>query len=209
MKPDLARGDSMLRRIDQTGIPLLIARIVVGVVFIYMGVNKLSDPVTFLKLTRQYHIVPDSPPIFLNTIAIVLPWLEVITGAALILGLFIRGAAATILLMLVVFTPMILKRALEIQQPGQSFFDIKFDCGCGGGEVVTWQKLLENVGLFLLAGIALLSRSRRFCAELWLARRNPQSAFCHFCGYAAPQTRSGLCESCATPPRLPIGEPVA
>jgi hypothetical protein len=43
------------------------------------------------------------------------------------------------------------------------FCAISFDCGCGSGEVNVCGKVLENSVLWLLALLALLSRSRRFC----------------------------------------------
>ena len=92
---------------------------------------------------------------------------------------------------------------------GIPFMDVKFDCGCGGGEVYTWKKAIENTAWFLLSLVALFSCSRRFSLELWLARRNPASMFCHLCGYRVTSAPAGLCEKCATPPQLPIGQPVA
>ena len=150
---------------DGSGIPLLLARLVLAAMFIYMGVIKLTEPFDFLKQVRMYHMLPESPPLFMNTTAIVLPWLEIVAGIALIIGFSLRGAAAMIGIMLCVFTPAILVRALAIQaEKGISFFEIAFDCGCGSGSVVIWTKLLTNAGLFALVVIALSSRSRRYCA---------------------------------------------
>src|SRR3972149_8982127 len=128
---------SWLRRLDESGVPLLIARIILAATFIYMGSMKIGAPFEFLKQVRSYRMLPVSPPIYLNATAIVLPWLEIVAGVALLIGLRFRGAAVAIALMMLVFTPAILIRGLHIQaEKGGSFFDIVFDCGCGGGPVV-------------------------------------------------------------------------
>ena len=162
---------SWFRRLDDSGIPLLIARIILAATFIYMGSMKIGAPFEFLKQVRSYQMLPETPPIYLNATAIVLPWLEIVAGVALLLGLRFRGAAAAIITMLLVFTPAILIRALHIQaEKGISFFEIVFDCGCGSGPVLIWTKLLGNVGLFTLATLALVTRSRKLCLSTWLAR---------------------------------------
>lgn len=155
---------SLLQRFDQPTIPLaMVARVLLGALFIYMGVNKISHPIEFLKQINLYHMLPVDPPYAMNLTAIALPWLEVVCGVGLILGLWIRGAALSIAIMLAVFTPAIFNRAMVIHNTeGTPFFDIAFDCGCGAGVVVTWKKLLENTGLFLLTLLAIISRSRRF-----------------------------------------------
>jgi len=156
----------MLSQVDQTGIPLLVARLAVGGLFIWMGVAKIADPVTFLKLMRQYQVLPTSMPYFLNFVAVAVPWIEALCGVALVLGLAVRGAGLIATGMLVVFTPMILLRGLELyHQGGVSFCGVNFDCGCGAGVIFLCHKLVENVVLFLLALVAALSRSRRFCLE--------------------------------------------
>jgi len=164
---------SWFRRCDETGVPLLLARFVLATTFLYMGSMKLGEPFDFLKQVRQYQMLPETPAIYLNATAIVLPWLEIVAGVALLIGLRFQGAAAAIALMLLVFTPAILIRALHIQSElGGSFFKIVFDCGCGSGPVTIWTKLLANIGLFVLALVILVSRSRRFCLATWLDRRS-------------------------------------
>jgi uncharacterized membrane protein YphA (DoxX/SURF4 family) len=192
-----------LRRADRTGLPLLAIRIVLGLMFVYMGANKLADPILFLKAIRQYQMLPETPGVYLNTAAVVLPWMEIFAGTALLLGLHIRGAALAIVIMLGVFTPAVYMRALEVQrETPQSFFDIQFDCGCGSGVEVIWSKLLMNTGLFVLALGALLSKSRRFCLSMPFERRGIPTRFCHFCGYAVKNSQAGLCPACATPPMI-------
>ena len=159
----MAQRPSIICRADDSGVPLLLIRLFLGGLFIYMGISKIADPVMFLKQVRLYDMLPESPPYFLNGTAVFLPWLEVVCGVALILGVGIRGSALSIAGMLAVFTPAIFLRAMAIHNTeGTPFFQIAFDCGCGGGEVIIWKKLLANLGLGLLAILAVASRSRRF-----------------------------------------------
>jgi len=154
----------LLRTIDQTGVPLLLARLMLGGLFIYMGWNKVVDPVDFLKLVRQYHMVPEQPPLLLNLIAAALPWIEVWCGLLLIAGVALRGAALSILLMLIGFTIIVSIRAIGIHQAeGIPFCDVKFDCGCGAGEEWICEKIPKNLGMSLLSLIVLASRSRKLC----------------------------------------------
>jgi len=193
----MERNRSILRRIDETGVAPLVMRLLLGGMFIWMGYQKIGHPIEFLKQVHLYHMLPQEPAVFLNGTAIVLPWLEVVCGVALVAGIFVRGAVALIAIMLVVFTPAIFLRAMAVHTAdGTAFFDIKFDCGCGAGEVLVWQKLLENTGLWLAALLLLFSRSRRFCLELWLSRRSLESPYCASCGYTLRDPSRPRCDTC-------------
>lgn len=169
----MAAMKSMIRRANESGILLLLIRLFLGLYFIRAGIVKAIDPIDFLKTVRVYGLLPESPAYYLNATAITLPSLEIICGLALVLGTWLRGAALQIAVMLVVFMPAIFLRALAMMhaEPGLSFFDVQFDCGCGTGVEIIWIKLLKNTGLSLLALMVLLSRSRRFCLPTWFGTR--------------------------------------
>ncbi|UCG17300.1 MAG: DoxX family membrane protein [Phycisphaerales bacterium] len=174
----MERQPGLLRRMDDTGIPLLLIRLVLAGAFISMGLSKMLDPVDFLKLVREYHLLPESPPHFLNLTAVALPALEVVCGVALLAGVAVRGAAVTFLGMLVVFTGAVLVRSLAIYGQGDvAYCAIRFDCGCGGGDVFICTKILENAGLILLSLMVVMSRSRRFCLSGLLSRSTQRAAF--------------------------------
>ena len=164
---------SFIDRLDELSIPLVVLmRVFLGGYFIYTGYGKVLDPVTFLKGVRLYQVLPETPAIFLNSTAVILPWLEMVCGVALCLGLFRRGAGTLIALMLCVFTPAIFLRGLGImEEEGISFFSVAFDCGCGTGREITWIKLCKNSGLLALALATVLSRSDRFCLAKLFSRR--------------------------------------
>jgi uncharacterized membrane protein YphA (DoxX/SURF4 family) len=129
-------------------VPVL-ARWVLGGIFVYMGVSKALHPEDFLKLARDYQMVAN--PYILNTLAATLPWFEIFCGLLLLVGVAVRGAALVSLAMLAPFTLIILKRALGLMATqGLSFCAIKFDCGCGSGEVVICTKLIENCALMFV-----------------------------------------------------------
>jgi uncharacterized membrane protein YphA (DoxX/SURF4 family) len=131
------------------------ARIVLGALFLYMGLIKVQHPVEFLKLLREYNLTEHA--LFLNLVAATLPWFEVFTGILLVCGIAVRGAGVVSLGMLVPFTIVVAQRAAAIHAAqGTPFCGIRFDCGCGGGEVLICRKLAENVGLMILALIVAL-----------------------------------------------------
>jgi uncharacterized membrane protein YphA (DoxX/SURF4 family) len=140
----------------------VMARWALGAVYVTMGMAKALDPVDFLKLVRQYELVQN--PLSLNLIASTLPWFEVFLGLLLILGIAVRGSALASLAMLVPFTAIVLRRALAIHAEGSlPFCAIRFDCGCGAGEVAVCFKMVENALLILLSTALLLWNHSRFC----------------------------------------------
>src|SRR5438094_10194429 len=89
---------------------VLLARCLLGAVFIYMGLNKALHPVEFLKLVRQYNVTDHY--LLLNLVASALPWFEIFCGLLLVLGIAVRGTALLLVAMLVPFTIVIVQRAL-------------------------------------------------------------------------------------------------
>jgi uncharacterized membrane protein YphA (DoxX/SURF4 family) len=147
----------------------VLARWLLGVLFLYMGLNKALHPVEFLKLVRQYELVQN--PLLLNSIAAALPWFEVFCGVLLVVGVAVRGSALMLLLMLVPFTVVVLQRALAMQAVlAISFCAVKFDCGCGTGEVLICRKLIENGILIFLSGWLLMGRGRHLSARYSLMK---------------------------------------
>ena len=143
------------------GYASLLARLILGGMFLYLGATKAADPVAFLKMIRAFDLLLHPPA--LNTIAAVLPWLEIVCGLLLLGGVFTRGAAVVTLGLLLAFTAAIAWRALLLHDAGSiPFCALRFDCGCGSGEVLVCAKLAENVALSLLALIAWLAPMHSF-----------------------------------------------
>jgi putative oxidoreductase len=115
-------------------------RLLFGALFLYSGVVKLLDPITFADDVRNYRLVGD--PIA-PAMALFIPWLEVFAGIGIMLQRFARGSAFLLVAMLVAFTAAIgvsWARGLDIT------------CGCfGSGEPVNYPvKILQNLALLAL-----------------------------------------------------------
>jgi uncharacterized membrane protein YphA (DoxX/SURF4 family) len=146
----------------------LAARWILGALFVYAGLKKGMDPVSFLKAVRQYEMIHS--PLLLNFVAAALPWFEVFCGVLLLAGIAVRGTALTLGGTLVPFTALVWHRALVLQAArGIPFCAVKFDCGCGSGEVFICSKLLENAGLILLALWVLAGHGRLLALRYSLA----------------------------------------
>jgi uncharacterized membrane protein YphA (DoxX/SURF4 family) len=99
----------------------LAARLLVGGVWIYAGAIKLPDPDQSVAAVRAYELLPGDSAV---TVGQLLPVLEVVVGAMLVLGVLVRGAAAVSALLFVAFIigiASVWARGIEI------------DCGCFGG----------------------------------------------------------------------------
>ena len=56
-------------------------------------------------------------------------------------------------ILLAAFTVVVMHRAVVLHDAlSISFCAVKFDCGCGAGEVLICRKLVENLGLLILCG---------------------------------------------------------
>jgi putative oxidoreductase len=78
----------------------LIARLIIGSLFIYASVYKILDPAAFSTSIRNYGLIPTA---YSNLTALTLPWLELGAGILLILGIQTRAAALLTSLMMLVF----------------------------------------------------------------------------------------------------------
>lgn len=91
-----------------------VLRIIIGIIFIYASVNKLFNPQEFAKAILRYELLP---VYFVSILAIVIPWLEFITGFLLVTGIYKKGASLVALISLVIFTAALISayaRGLEI-----------------------------------------------------------------------------------------------
>ena len=151
----------------------VLARWLLGAVFLYMGLSKALHPVDFLKLLRQYDLTQNS--LLLNSMAAALPWFEVFCGLLLLAGIAVRGTALTLIVMLVPFTGLVLHRALLLQSAlAIPFCAVKFDCGCGTGEEFICRKLMENSLLILLTAWLLAGHGRQLSLRFNLIRSSSQ-----------------------------------
>ncbi len=146
----------------------LLARLVVGGVWIAAGAIKLTDPNTSIQAVKAYDLLPIS---VVEPVGYLLPALEVVIGLALVLGVMTRGAAAISALLFVAFIIGIASawaRGLEI------------DCGCFGGggadpdaaSKYPWE-IARDVGLLVLSGYLVWLRSSRLSLDAMLFRRTP------------------------------------
>ncbi|MFT4289224.1 MauE/DoxX family redox-associated membrane protein [Nocardioides sp.] len=149
----------------------LVARLVTGGVWIWAGAAKITDPDGAVMAVRAYQLLPGQVA---ETVGYALPTLEVVIGAALILGLLTRGAAVVSALLFLAFIIGIASawaRGLEI------------DCGCFGGggydpdaaSKYPWE-IARDTGLLLLSGFIVWVGNSRLGLDRLLFRRTPTEA---------------------------------
>lgn len=96
----------------------ILCRLVLGGIFIYASIDKIAHPGAFADIIHQYRLVPD---LFIHFMAVVLPWLEMVTGILLVFGLFPRTAAIILSALLGVFMVVLVVNAIR---------GFNFSCGC-------------------------------------------------------------------------------
>jgi uncharacterized membrane protein YphA (DoxX/SURF4 family) len=127
---------------------VLLLRVLLGSVFVISGLDKIADMNVFVHAILHYQFVGTGVAMLVATI---LPWLEILCGLGLILGIYPRPSSFIITVLLLMFTVLVgsaMIRGLDIS------------CGCftqdPSANKIDWQKIAENVGMILI-GIYLLS----------------------------------------------------
>lgn len=126
----------------------VVARLVVGGVWLVAGLLKLPDPAANVRAVRAFELLPEA---LVPVVGHALPVFEVLVGACLLLGLLTRANAVlsgVLLLAFIVGIASAWARGLSIE------------CGCFGGgggpaedaaEKYPWE-IARDVGLLLLSG---------------------------------------------------------
>ena len=107
-----------LRRLLTHPVFLRAAGIVVGAVLVYASLDKIARPDRFADIVHDYDILP---LVAINGFALLMPWTEMVAGAALILGLWRRGAGLAATALTVAFMIAIAQAELR---------GLKIECGC-------------------------------------------------------------------------------
>ena len=84
--------ENKLEKKERNWVPTIFARLILGGVFIYASFDKLLHPAAFSEAVYNYQILPD---VFINLTAIILPWLELIMGIMLVIGVWMPGIVVT------------------------------------------------------------------------------------------------------------------
>lgn len=115
-------SDRRTRVLDVVG---LLARLFLGAVLVWAGAAKIGSPLTAQRAVQAYEILPMGVA---GAVGLALPFVEVVLGLLLLLGLFTRPVAVVSTLLMVAFV-------IGIAQAWARGLTI--DCGCfgGGGQI--------------------------------------------------------------------------
>lgn len=114
-----------------------------GIVFIWAGWVKVLDPAYFLASVRGFRILPDPYAAWME---LVLPWIEIFSGLAVLTGWLRRGGLLLLNVALVVFGVALISAWAR---------DLDVNCGCfgrGTGKTTIAEGLVRDVVLLAVGG---------------------------------------------------------
>ena len=125
-------------------------QIALGLIFIAAALPKIVDPPSFAHMIYNYKIMPWS---LINLMALVMPWIELLCGLALVFGIWKETARTIIGAMLLVF---VLAISINLARGNA------IDCGCfdvSAAGKTTEERLADmrfvivrDVGMLLMVG---------------------------------------------------------
>ena len=132
-------------------------QLALGAIFVVAALPKIVDPPSFSHMIYNYRILPGA---LVNLMGLTMPWVELLCGLALILGIWRGAATGIIAAMLVVFMIAIginLGRGNAI------------DCGCFDVSTAgkTIEERLADMRFVFVRDTGMLL----MCAQMWWAWR--------------------------------------
>ncbi len=103
---------------------ILLLRCFLGFLFIYASFDKIINIDDFRINISRYELIDFK---IVNLFALILPWIEFISGIFLCTGLFVRSCAFIQFCLLISF---IIAIEINIKR------NVNFDCGCFGNEIL-------------------------------------------------------------------------
>ena len=127
---------------------VLVLRVAIGAIFVAAGIGKIGHAELFAAQIAGFRL--PLPQAAIAPIAIALPYLEVLLGGYLIVGLFTRTAAWVAVALLALFDGAIASAVIR---------GLHVSCGCFGPNdttVTTWAEVARDAVFVLLAAIVAL-----------------------------------------------------
>jgi len=136
-------------------------QIALGIIFVVAALPKIVDPPSFAHMIYNYHLVPGA---LINFMALVMPWIELLCGLALILGIWQGTARSIIGALLITF---VLAIAINLARGNA------IDCGCFDVSAAgkTREERLADMRWVILRDLGMLL----MVAQLWWASRSLSS----------------------------------
>jgi uncharacterized membrane protein YphA (DoxX/SURF4 family) len=132
-------------------------QLALGAIFVVAAIPKIADPPSFAHMVFNYRLAPSS---LINMSALVMPWVELLAGLALILGVWKAAARTVIGILLAVF---IIAISINLGR------DNAIDCGCFNvadrGKTHEQRIFDMKVDVFRDLGMLLM------VGQLWAAKR--------------------------------------
>ena len=149
-----------------TPIISFVIRILIGGIFLLAGLAKIADPVRFMFTLREFDLFPRVITPFL---AVFLPWMELLLGLSLVLGLLYRTGA----LMLAFLNFLFMLAILSVISRG-----IVVDCGCFGlfadalklPDMADYKAVIRNVIFTSLCAYLFFAERTIFSLEGYIRR---------------------------------------
>jgi len=126
---------------------LFICRLILGGIFVYASIDKIAHPFEFAKIIYNFRLLPDE---LIYIAALIMPWLELITGLLLVSGIFQRAAAFILSILLAVFIVALTINLIR---------GVDISCGCFSTSSEYSNLLaviIRDVLMFIPAGIVFL-----------------------------------------------------
>jgi putative oxidoreductase len=119
----------------------VVFRLVLGVSFIMASMSKIPYPAEFSENVAGFQMVPF---LAVNFWALVMPWMELIAGLFLILGIRTRAASSILGGLLVLFIVGLTLNLIK---------DAPINCGCfeSVGEPIGWELVIRDVVMLVMA----------------------------------------------------------
>ncbi len=159
--------NSTLKNVVEHSVTQLLVRCLLGGIFIYAAFGKINDVGGFAESILNYKLFSSTVA---TLVATILPWLELICGMSLILGIFQRTATILFIVLLIFFTAIVLW-AIAL--------GLDISCGCFSqnpeANKVGWMKILQNLSFLFLALFLLLQPEGKLTILNFLEKKQEET----------------------------------
>jgi len=115
-------------------------RVILGSLFIWAGTMKMLDVDSFVEMVGYFKIAPFDAEPWDMWLGYMLPVFEILVGAALILGILLKGAITSVLLLTAAFLVAVISAHIR---------GLNIECGCFG-KALSFTNYHIHIGVLVL-----------------------------------------------------------